>query len=121
RLFEGLDPAALRGTIVGGVIANVPGYLGHTREFNDRQDFNRLFPGREDGSSADVWAWRYMQRIVRRFDYLVDLHTASFGRVNTLYVRANMERERTARMALLLRPQIVVHNPAPDSTLRGCA
>ena len=53
------------------------------------------------------------------FDVLLDLHTASFGRVNSLYVRADMSNPRTARLAYLQRPQIIVHNPPHDKTLRG--
>src|SRR5690606_27127160 len=57
----------------------------------------------------------------RGFDYLVDLHTASFGRVNSLYVRAEMTHPATAEMAYLQRPQIILHNPPSDGTLRGAA
>lgn len=62
-----------------------------------------------------------VQRLVRRFDYLLDLHTASFGRVNSLYVRADLDDEQTSRIARLLRPEILLLNPASDGTLRGAA
>lgn len=121
RLMSRVDCATLRGTLVAVVAINAPGLHMHQRAFNDGQDLNRLFPGREDGNEGQVWASRFMERVVRQLDYLVDLHTASRGRHNCLYVRANMEQATTARMALLQRPQIIVHNPAPDETLRGAA
>lgn len=120
-LIANIDLRSLRGTLVGVTAVNVPGLHNHTREFPDGSDLNRIFPGRAKGNISEVYAHRIVQRIVRRFDYLVDLHTASFGRINSLYVRADMTDARCARMAYLQRPQIIVHNPAGDHTLRGAA
>jgi hypothetical protein len=78
-------------------------------------------PGREGGTESEVYAFRFMDRIVRHFDYLIDLHTASFGRVNSVYVRADMRNPVAARMAYLQSPQIIVHNEGGDNTLRSAA
>jgi len=121
RLFAGIDPDKLRGTVVGVVVANVPGYLMHQRAFTDGADLNHTFPGKPDGNLSQFWAHRLLDRIVRRFDLLVDLHTASFGRINSLYIRADLAKPTTARMAQLLRPEILLHNPPSDRTLRGAA
>ncbi|PRP92209.1 Succinylglutamate desuccinylase / Aspartoacylase family protein [Enhygromyxa salina] len=120
RLLGRLDPKALRGTVVGVIVVNVPGYLNHTRYFGP-WDLNHMFPGHAEGNAASVYVNRLLERLVCKFDFLVDLHTASFGRVNSLYVRADMTNERAARMAYLQRPQIIVHNPPSDRTLRGAA
>jgi predicted deacylase len=120
-LFEHMEVSALKGTVVAVIAVNVPGLHWHQRQFIDGTDLNHIFPGRPGGNVAQVYAHRVVERIVKRFDYLVDLHTASFGRINSLYVRADMTQETSARMAYLLRPQIIVHNPAADSTLRGTA
>ena len=58
---------------------------------------------------------------MRKFEYLIDLHTASFGNINSLYVPADMTHEVTAKMAYLQRPQIILHGRASDRTLRGAA
>jgi len=121
RLFARLDPTQLRGTVVGVIVVNVPGLFANTRLFLDGWDLNHAFPGREDGDAAAVYVHRFVERIVSRFDSLVDLHTASFGRVNSLYVRADMTDRETATMAYLQRPQIILHNPPSDRTLRGAA
>ncbi|HSN82023.1 MAG TPA: succinylglutamate desuccinylase/aspartoacylase family protein [Polyangiales bacterium] len=120
-LMHHIDPRQLQGALVAVVVVNVPGLHRHQREFVDGGDLNHIFPGREDGNVAEVYAHRILDRIVKRFDYLVDLHTASFGRVNSLYVRADMTQLSTATMAYLQRPQIIVHNPPSDYTLRGAA
>lgn len=121
RLFRKLDPSTLRGTLVACVVVNIPGYLSNERQFLGSWDLNHAFPGRARGNSVQVYAHRFTERVVRHFDVMVDLHTASFGRVNSLYVRADMTQELTARMAYLHRPQIIVHNPPNDRTLRGRA
>ncbi|MGB1700318.1 MAG: succinylglutamate desuccinylase/aspartoacylase family protein, partial [Nannocystaceae bacterium] len=119
--FETLDVNALRGTVVGVACVNVPGLHSNQRELHGEFDLNRVFPGRLDGNSAQVYASRILDRVVSRFDRLVDLHTASFGRINSLYVRADLSDATTRHMALLQRPQIIVHNPPRDQSLRGAA
>ena len=119
RLFADLDLDTLGGTVVGLPVVNVPGFMRQTRVFSDGTDLNHIMPGRADGNSSQVYAHRLIERAVRHFDYLLDLHTASRGRINSYYVRADMGREVTRRLALLQNPQLIVHNPPNDSTLRG--
>lgn len=121
RLLERLDLKKLRGTVVAVVVVNVPGYLMHQRNFIDGTDLNHIMPGKPDGNVAEVYGHRLIERIVREFNYLVDLHTASFGRLNSLYVRADMTHPVTAQMAYLQRPQLILHDPPSDRTLRGAA
>lgn len=118
-LFQRLDRVPVRGTVVAVVGVNVPSILARRRRFPDGVDLNHIMPGKAEGNISEVYAHRFLERIARHFDFLVDLHTASFGRVNSLYVRADMTNATIARMAYLQRPQIIVHNPPNDSTLRG--
>lgn len=120
-LMADLDPTKLRGTILAIPVVNVPGYLMNTRQFNDGQDLNRVMPGKLGGTQAQVYAHRFMTRVVCHFEYLIDLHTASFGRINTLYVRADLTHPETSWMARAQLPQILLHNTGADGTLRGAA
>ncbi|MEZ6005342.1 MAG: succinylglutamate desuccinylase/aspartoacylase family protein [Planctomycetota bacterium] len=121
KLFADLDPAHLKGTIVGVLALNVPGVLMKQRQFNDNVDLNSIAPGKPAGRGSAVYLHRFIDRVVRQFHYLIDLHTASVGRVNSLYVRADMNAPEAARMARLQVPEIIVHNPPNDTTLRGSA
>ena len=122
RLLETIDLGRLRGTIIAVVVANVIGFDRRQREFSDGTDLNHVMPGKSVGNAAEIYAYQLFERIgLGRLDYLVDLHTASFGRINSLYVRADLSDEICASMAYLLGPQIVVHNPPSDHTLRGAA
>ncbi len=121
RLVDSINPETLRGTLVAVPVLNIPGLVRHEREFRDSTDLNHIMPGVPDGNESQVYAHRLTSRIVGSFNYLADLHTASFGRINTLYVRADLDEPTTARMAKLQRPAIILHNPPRDHTLRGWA
>lgn len=121
RLFKELDVQRLRGIVVGVPVVNVPSYLRRERRFLDGVDLNHIMPGEQGGNVSSVYAWRFFDRIVRQFNYLVDLHTASFGRINSYYIRADMSNAVTRQMALLQNPQIILHNKPSDGTLRGAA
>lgn len=120
-LFENLDVAELHGTVVGALVLNVPGLERRQREFNDGIDLNRIAPGKPDGNVSQVYIHRVIDRILSKFEYHIDLHTASSGRVNSYYIRADMSDEETSKLAKLQNAQIIVDNKAGDSTLRGAA
>ena len=121
RLFTQIDVKELKGVIVGIPVVNVPSFYRKKRRFNDGVDLNHIMPGKADGNVSEVYAYRFIHRIVKHFDYLLDLHTASFGRVNSYYIRADMKHPITRKLALLQNAQIIVHNPPSDGTLRGAA
>jgi predicted deacylase len=121
QLLEKISLSSLKGTIVCVIAANMPGVLNQQRTFSDGIDLNHIMPGNANGKLSDVYAFELVDRITSHFDYLIDLHTASGGRVNSLYVRADLKLPITAQMAYLQQPQIIVHNPPSDYTLRGVA
>lgn len=121
KVFAKLDPAKLGGCVLAIPVTHVSAFQQRQRRTPEGFDLNHHFPGVADGNDIQVYSHRLMQRFVRHLDGLIDLHTASRGRVNCLYVRADMKREDTAWMAYLQRPQIILHNPASDGTLRGAA
>lgn len=121
KLFAALDVSRLRGAVVGVPVLNVPGLLQEKRHFNDGTDLNRISPGRPDGNISQVYINRLVQRLLPGLHFLIDLHTASFGRVNSWYIRADMNAPQAARMAWLQNPEIILHNKANDGTFRGTA
>ncbi len=121
RLFTEIDPDELKGTIVGVPVVNVPSFVRKKRRFNDGVDLNHIMPGKAGGTVSELYAFRFVDRLVRHFDYLLDLHTASQGRLNSYYVRADMDQQATKNLALVQNADIIVHNPPLDGTLRGAA
>ncbi|CAI7654688.1 unnamed protein product [Penicillium manginii] len=110
----------IAGTLIGIPVLNVPGFLDSVRSF-DGHDLNRLMPGKSNGAAPQQYAYRVFQEIVMKLDYVFDLHTASAGRQNSLYVRADMNDDNIKKLATDLSPQIIVHNSSPGGSLRGCA
>lgn len=119
RLFNEIEIDELRGTIVACPVVNVPGYMRNMRRFNDGTDLNHIMPGKADGNVSQVYAYRFIDRLVKHFDYLLDLHTASTGRINSYYIRADMGDPTVRKLAELQNADIIVHNPPSDGTLRG--
>ncbi len=121
KLIDEIDPSTLSGTLVLVPISNVPGYLMNQRHFSDHVDLNRIMPGKPDGVTSNLYAHYFVTKIVKKFDYLLDLHTASHGRVNSLYLRADIENEETRTLAYLQNPQIIVKKFDESGTLRAWA
>ena len=76
RLMAGLDVDSLCGTVVAVPIVNLPGYQENRRELVPHMDLNRLFPGRPDGNVGQIYAHRFVERVIRPLHYLIDMHTA---------------------------------------------
>lgn len=121
KLTEDISPEKLSGTLVMVPIANVPGYMNKQRYFDDAVDLNRIMPGKPEGATSAMYAHQLANKIIKKFDMLLDLHTASHGRVNTLYIRADLENEDTRTLAYLQNPRIIVQKYDEEGTLRGWA
>lgn len=121
QLFDALEPENLHGTLIGLLVANIPAFRELRRRYPDETDLNHLMPGTAGDNVSKDYAHRLFDRVVSRFNYLFDLHTASRGRINSLYIRANMEDPTVAEMARLVAPDIILHNPPGEKTLRGAA
>lgn len=122
ELFRRLRINEIKGSIIGIPVVNVYGYLNNQREFIDGADLNTIMPGSPNGNQSQVFVHRFIKRIVEVFNYNIDLHTASFGRINTHYVRADLSRDLTAWMASQQHADIILNSEPSQTTLRGtCA
>lgn len=119
KVISDIDVNNLKGTVVAVPCVNVPGYLRFTREFSDGKDLNRSFPGKESGMSSQIFNHHFFEKIITKLDYLIDLHTASFGRINSYYVRSDMNDPISSIMAKLQQPQIILHNSGQDGAHHG--
>ena len=121
EVFNNIDVNTLRGTVVGVPVMNIPSIINQERHFVDGEDLNRIMPGKADGSVSQVYVHRFIDRVISEFEYLLDLHTASFGRVNSYYIRADLKRKITSKMAEVLNAEIILNNEGSDGTLRSAA
>lgn len=110
-----------RGTLILVPVLNVLGFENHTRYLPDRRDLNRCFPGSSKGSMASRFARRIFTQLVRRANYIIDLHTAASGRTNFPNIRADTHNPQTRRLAESFGCGIVVHGQGPSGSLRRVA
>lgn len=117
-----IDPNVMRGTIICAPVANVPAFqLGQRRFPEDNEDLNHAFPGKSEGTPSQQYAKAFLTTFLTPCDYLIDIHTASEGRINSLYVRADLYSEEARKMAMLMDPEIILHGRSGDRTLRNAA
>ncbi|MCO4754701.1 MAG: succinylglutamate desuccinylase/aspartoacylase family protein [Bacteriovoracaceae bacterium] len=116
QMMQELDPTLLKGDLVLIPIVNVLGFKVKRREFIDGTDLNRVMPGKKNGLPGEVFAYHFFNKVIVGTDYLFDLHTASKGRINTLYTRANLDNSKVEQLIKYQRTPIVLH--ASDKTVK---
>jgi predicted deacylase len=119
-VFRELKLDLLHGTIIGIPCLNVTGYIRRQRTFSDGVDLNRVMPGNKNGTSSQQYCYGIVEKIIKKFDYLIDFHTASHGKINSYYVRADMKHKVVETMVNSFQPNIIVSNTS-KTTLRGIA
>lgn len=118
RLIEEPPFELQRGALILVPVINIMGFERHSRYTPDRRDLNRMFPGSVKGSMTGRLAHLIMDEVVRRCDYMIDLHTAATRRTNFPNVRADMEDPDCERLAEAFGAEVIVNNKGPDGSLR---
>jgi predicted deacylase len=121
RVIEKIETRELGGCLIAVPIVNVFGFNAQSRYLPDRRDLNRSFPGFEQGSVAGRLAWLFMQEVVRKCQYGIDLHTGSNHRTNLPQIRANLHDDETRRLAEAFGAPVIMHAGAIDGSLRKAA
>jgi predicted deacylase len=112
---------SVRGTLLAIPIVNVFGFHIRSRYLPDRRDLNRSFPGREHGSMAGRLASIFLNEVVRRADFGIDLHTAAIHRENFPQIRADMNLDGLGPLARAFAAPVLIHSAPPESSLRHTA
>ena len=121
RLLKQPALKRLRGTLVAVPIVNIYGLLNHSRYLPDRRDLNRSFPGSDKGSLAARLAHLFMTEIVDNCTHGIDLHTGAIHRSNLPQIRANLDDEETARLAIDFGVPVLLNSNLRDGSLREAA
>ena len=121
RVVHHLDPAELKGAVIGVPIVNLHGFRRASRYLPDRRDLNRFFPGNPKGSSAARIAYSFFNEVIAHCTALVDLHTGSFHRTNLPQVRADVRHPAVVELARGFDSMVVLHSQPGQGTLRRAA
>lgn len=120
RLLKRKALDSLRGTLIAVPIVNVHGFLDQSRYLPDRRDLNRSFPGSAKGSVAGRLANIFMNEIVRRSNYGIDLHTGAVDRSNLPQIRADLDDPETLKLAKAFGVPVIINASVREGSLRGC-
>jgi predicted deacylase len=118
RAFKAIDPQQLKGTMIVVPAANSLGFRTMNRYMIDRRDLNRAFPGSVEGSVASIVANAIFERVVRRCDYLIDLHTGSNFRTNMPQIRVDMANTKSLELAESFGVGVIIDGAGPAGSLR---
>jgi len=121
RLLRHSALKRLRGTLIAVPVVNVHGLIQHSRYLPDRRDLNRSFPGSEKGSLTARLANLFMEEIVDRCDYGIDLHTGARDRTNLPQIRAQLEDPETLELARAFGVPVLLNSDLRDGSLRQVA
>jgi len=121
RLLRSPHLNAVHGTLLVVPIVNAFGFLNHSRYLPDRRDLNRSFPGTDRGSLAGRLAALFMEEIVRRSDFGIDLHSAAIHRSNLPQIRVSPAAEATMKRAIAFGAPIVIVSKLRGGSLRQAA
>lgn len=121
RVMADIEPAELKGMLIGVPIVNLLGFSRGSRYLPDRRDLNRYFPGQPLGSTASRIAFVFFNDVIRQCDRLVDFHTGSFKRTNLPQLRANLKDAGVKEFVGHFGATPVLHKVGYSGTLRTAA
>jgi uncharacterized protein len=121
RLINSKSINGLKGTLIAVPFVNGYGVLSQSRYMPDRRDLNRSFPGSKKGSLAGRIAHLFLDEIVSKCDYGIDLHTGAIHRTNLPQIRANLDDEQTMEMAKAFGVAVLINSNLRDGSLREAA
>jgi predicted deacylase len=108
----------MAGTFIAVPMVNVYGVLHQTRYLPDRRDLNRSFPGSRSGSVAARLAHVFLNEIVAKCDYGIDLHTGAIHRSNLPQIRGDLKDPETLELARSFGAPVLLQADLRDGSLR---
>lgn len=121
RLLNSKKLSRLKGTLLAIPIVNSFGFMNHSRYLPDRRDLNRSFPGSSQGSLAARLAHIFLEEIVEKSDYGIDLHSAAVNRSNLPQTRVSHKSQRAKELARAFGAPITLLSPLREGSLRQVA
>lgn len=118
RIFNHPEVENMHGTLILVPIANLLGFLHHSRYLPDRRDLNRSFPGSPKGSLAQRVAHVFVSEVLGKADYLVDIHTAAIHRTNMPQIRTDTSLPANMKLAEAFGHPFILDSAVVEGSLR---
>ena len=108
-----------RGTIICIPIINIFGFLNQTREFPDKRDLNRVFPGSKNGSLASRFAHFLVSEIIPNVDYAIDFHAGGASRFNAPQIRIVPNNPELKKLASVFNSPFTLYSKNIQGSFRN--
>ncbi len=118
RLLRHPSLSQLRGNLLAIPVVNVHGFLHQTRYLPDGRDLNRSFPGSSKGSLASRVADKFVDQLLSRCDFALDLHTGARHRTNLPQIRVDLSNEASKELGMAFGVPVLMHSRLRDGSLR---
>ncbi len=113
RVLIELDPLRLRGALIVVPVVNSSGFVQDARRNQfDREDMNRVWPGKASGQASQQATLALYQEAVSQADYIIDLHTAGAGTL--LHVVYGQGDPASRALAVAFGLEILLEEPVND-------
>jgi predicted deacylase len=88
RFWDSINPEELSGTVLVVLAADVMAFWAHHIYTNpvDGKNLNRVYPGKKDGTLAEVIAHTLMEEVIKKADAVIDCHGGEFDEYMGLYL-----------------------------------
>jgi predicted deacylase len=133
RFWESLDPAEFSGKVLAVLAADVMAMCAHHMYTNpvDGKNLNRSFPGKKDGTLAEVIAYTLMEEVAKKAGAVIDCHGGEYDEHMAPYVITSVKGDpeldkKTLDLAMALGvPFVEVADASGEwlggNTLQGAA
>lgn len=108
-----------RGTIICIPIINIFGFINQTREFPDKRDLNRVFPGSKNGSLASRFAHFLVTEIIPKVDYAIDFHAGGASRFNAPQIRIVPNNPELKELATIFNAPFTLYSKNIQGSFRN--
>lgn len=115
KLADSINTNELKGRIIAIPGLNPLSIQMDERRFIDDEDLNRNFPGKENGNRSEQYVNKIKDRVLPFFSVHIDMHTASFGHVNSMYARVDVSNDTLEILAALQKPDIILNSKGSPS------
>jgi hypothetical protein len=121
RLFNEVDPARLKGTLMVGMIYNLPAFVNNVGFVvpHDGKNPTSTFPGTPIGTYGDAMAYYLDQEVLSKADYFVELHGGDIPEALTPFtiasITGNEEVDKQIEsLAVAYNVPLIVRSPVND-------
>lgn len=108
-----------RGTIICIPVVNIFGFINQKREFPDKRDLNRVFPGSKNGSLASRFAYFLSNEIIPKIDYAIDFHAGGASRFNHPQIRIVQKNEELKKLATVFNAPFTLYSKNIAASFRN--